>query len=64
MRLTEPYEDGTKWTRIPTWEEGIERLLGKLPELMAKGAITINDARVIQYLANRVARDDGQHVSS
>lgn len=36
---------------VPTWDEGIERLLGKLPALLAEGAITINDARVVQYLA-------------
>jgi hypothetical protein len=38
--------------RIPTWQEGTEALLAKLPALAAQQAhLTINDARVIQYLA-------------
>jgi hypothetical protein len=37
----------------PTWDEGIATLLGKLPGLAAEGHLTINDTRVIQYLAAR-----------
>lgn len=36
---------------VPTWQEGIDRLLGKLDSLVADGAVTVNDARVIRHLA-------------
>lgn len=39
-------------TRVPTWDEGIERLLAKLPRLVSQEQhLTINDVRVIQHLA-------------
>lgn len=39
---------------VPTWDEGIATLLGKLTGLVSEGHVTINDARVIQHLADRV----------
>lgn len=38
---------------VPTWDEGIARLLAKLPGLIGDGAITRNDARVVEYLVSR-----------
>lgn len=37
----------------PTWQEGVDCLLAKLPELLSRGDLTINDCRVIQYLAGQ-----------
>lgn len=38
---------------VPTWAEGIADLLGKLPDLVSEGHVSVNDARVIRYLADR-----------
>jgi hypothetical protein len=37
---------------VPTWDECIARLLGRLRALVAEGSITINDARTIRHLAD------------
>lgn len=43
---------GADHAHIPTWDEGIDHLLGKLSDRLAEGGLTINDARVIHHLAD------------
>lgn len=38
---------------VPTWDGAIATLLGKLPQLVSEGHLTINDTRTIQHLADR-----------
>jgi hypothetical protein len=47
---------------VPGWDEGVEQLLAKLPALVGQqpgAGVTVNDARVIQYLADRRSAADG-----
>jgi hypothetical protein len=41
---------------VPTWDECVAALLGRLHVMVAEGRISINDARTILYLAG-VYRD-------
>jgi hypothetical protein len=45
--------DDLGYPAAPAWDEGIAALVGRLPDLVSEGHLTINDARVIQYLAGR-----------
>jgi hypothetical protein len=36
----------------PGWAEGVDRLVSRLPGIVGAAALTINDARVIQFLAD------------
>ena len=45
-----------EWTRVPTWDEGVDRLVAKLSSLVSDGALTLNDVRVILFLAQHWQR--------
>jgi hypothetical protein len=56
--VTWPDPDYHGKLKVPTWREGTDTLLAKLPGLLGDGRITINDARVIQYLAGLLTAGD------